>query len=122
MYRYPADLDLNDIVGSDLDQICLGGFDVQFVFSSKTRICVQSRVSVFENNDLSVVWDGKKHWSNLSFHRLLNATVQSYKVINDQTLEIQFSGALKLQLHDDSDQYESMQIYRTWDASGPIVI
>ncbi len=122
MYRFPADLDLNEIIGSNLDQICLGGFDVQFVFSSKTRICVQSHVSVFENNDLAVKWDGKNNWSNLSFHRLLNATVQSYKVINDQALEIQFSGALKLQLHDDSDQYESMQIYRPGDANRPIVI
>jgi hypothetical protein len=122
MYRFPADIDLNELIGSNLDQICLGGFDVQFVFSSKTRICVQSRVSVFENNDLAVVWDGKNNWSNLSFHRLLNARVQSYQVINDQTLEIQFSSALKLQLRDDSDQYESMQIYRTGDANGPIVI
>jgi hypothetical protein len=121
MYRFPEDLDLNDIVGSDVDQICLGGFDVQFVFGSKTRIAVQSRVSFFENNDVAAVWEDN-NWSNLSFQRLLNATVQSYKVINDRTLEIQFSGTLKLQLHDDSDQYESMQIYRSGDANGPIVI
>ncbi len=121
MYRFPANLELNDIVGSNLDQICLGGFDVQFVFGSKTRITVQSRVSFFENNEIAAVWD-EKNWNNLSFQRLLNATVQSYKVINEHTLEIQFSGTLKLQLHDDSDQYESMQIYRVGDANGPIVI
>lgn len=122
MYRFPADLDLNEIIGNDLDQICLGGFDVQFVFGSRTTIAVQSRVSVFENDDLLVAWDEKKNWSNLSFQRLLNATVKSYRVINDQTLEIQLSGALKLQLHDDSDQYESMQIYRKGDRNAPIVI
>lgn len=121
MYRFPVDLDLNDIVGSDLDQICMGGFDVQFVFGSKTRIVVQSSVSFFENNAVAAVWD-EKRWSNLSFQRLLNATVQSYKVINDHTLEIQFSGTLKLQLLDVSDQYESMQIYRAGDVNGPIVI
>ena len=122
MYRFPTDLNLNDIVGSDLDQICLGGFDVQFVFGSQTRIAVQSRVSVFENNLLTAVWDDTKSWNNLSFQRLLNKTVQSYKIIDDQTLEIQFSCALKLQLHDDSDQYESVQIYRRRDVNGPIVV
>ncbi|CAN5153105.1 hypothetical protein BH11PSE11_BH11PSE11_32400 [soil metagenome] len=122
MYRIPANLDLTDLVGADLEQICLGGADVQFVFGTKATVAVQSRVSVFENDDLVAEWDEEENWCSLSFQRLLNATVQGYRVINEQTLEIQFADGLKLQLHDESDQYESMQIYYAGDANGPIVI
>lgn len=122
MYRISVDLDLSDIVGSDLNQICLGRYDVQFVFGSKTTIAVQSRACFLDKEKVVAVWNDADNWSSLSFQRFLNATVQSYSVMNDRTLEIQFSGDLRLQLHDDSDQYESMQIYRKGEANGPIVI
>ena len=51
MYRISSDLDLRDIVGSEVEQIRLGRSDIQFVFGSGTTICVQSRVTLVERGD-----------------------------------------------------------------------
>lgn len=40
MYGVPADLDLTDLYGAGLDQICLGPFDLQFRFSTGHQFSV----------------------------------------------------------------------------------
>ena len=122
MYRFQEDLDLNDIIGETLDQICMGAFDIQFVFGQRIRITVQSRVSILDNNEIVAIWNDGENWTDLSFQRLLNLSVQSYKVIDDRTLEFRFSDELQLQFHDNSDRYECLQIYRKGDSGGPVVI
>jgi hypothetical protein len=122
MYRIPQSLDLEDIIGSDIQQIFLGRYDVQFCFGSNTRIAVQSRVTLIEGEMIIAAWDEKRNWTTLEFQRLLNEKVEGYYVPNDQTLEVRFSSGLVLQLHDDSDQFESMQIYPLGDIVGQIVI
>ena len=122
MYRISLDLDLRDIVGSEVEQIRLGRSDVQFVFGSGTTICVQSRVTLVERGDTIAEWDEEKNWTSLDFQRLLLIEVLSYAVPQERLLEIHFAGGLALQLHDDSDQFESMQIYLRGSANGPIVV
>lgn len=122
MYRIASDLDLRDIVGSEIQQICLGRSDVQFRFGSETAICVQSRVTLLEHGRTIATWDEKQNWTSLEFQRLLMIPVLGYSVPNDRLLEINFAGDLTLQLHDDSDQFESMQIYQRAVTNGPIVI
>lgn len=102
---------MNDIVGSEIQQIRLGRYDVQFHFGSGRTICVQGDVEVFERNTLVANWNEETNWSSTAFQALLNAQVLSYAVPNDRLLEIRFEGDLVLYLHDSSDQYESMQIY-----------
>jgi hypothetical protein len=110
MYRIPAHLDLGKMIGCDLNQIRLGRFDVQFVFDPAALITVQSRAICLKGDKIIASWDGEKNWDSLQFQILLNASVSSYSVVNDRTLEIQFSGDLKLQILDNSDQFESLQI------------
>src|SRR3979490_1852835 len=112
MYRIAADLDLRDIVGSEIQQICLGRSDVQFRFGSGTTICVQSRVTLVEHGRTVATWDEKENWTQLDFQKLLMIPVLGYSVPNERLLEIHLTGDLTLQLHDDSDQFESMQIYQ----------
>ncbi len=122
MYRIAQSLDLDDIVGSEIQQISLGRYDVQFHFGSRTRIVVQSRATLLERGEIIAAWEENRNWTTLEFQRLLNAPIEGYSVPDDRTLEIRFSSELVLHLHDDSDQFESMQIYPLGDAVGQIVI
>ena len=122
MYRIAQSLDLGDIVGSEIQQIALGRYDVQLHFGSRTRIAVQSRATLLEGGKIIAAWDEKKNWTTLEFQRLLNDPVEGYSVPDDRTLEISFKSGLVLRLHDDSDQFESMQIYPLGDVVGRIVI
>jgi hypothetical protein len=122
MYRISSGIDLKDIVGSEIHQICLGQFDVQFRFGSKTVICVQSRITLLDRGAIVASWDEKANWTTLEFQKLLNVPIIDYSVPNDRLLEIQFFGGLTLQLHDDSDQHESMQIYPRGEVVGQIII
>lgn len=111
MYGFPKDINLDDIVGSEIQQICLGRYDVQFLFGSKRRICAQGFVEVFEDSQLVAEWTEEGNWSSTAFQRLLNLTIASYKVLGERLLEIRFMGGFALHFHDSSEQFETMQIY-----------
>lgn len=112
MYRFPADLNLNAIIGYDLNLLGLGRYDVQLNFTgSGVLFCIQGRVSLKENGEVISTWDQKDNWSSLAFQKVLNATVKKYSIPHEKLLEIEFNQGLVLQLHDDTDQYEVMQIY-----------
>lgn len=102
-------LKLEGVVGSEIQQICLGRYDVQFLFSSGTRICVQSLVEVFEGEELVATWDEERNCTTTAFQKLM--MVDSCAVLSKQTMEIRFQNGLQLRLHDNSTRYESLQIY-----------
>ena len=110
MYRVHKSLDLSFLIESDLNQVGLGRHDVQFIFDSGSKICVQSRASVLERGSVVSEWS-ENGWSSLDFQKLLTCSVSGFTIPNDRLLQIEFTNGLSLQLHDDSDQYESMQIY-----------
>lgn len=111
MHGFSEDFKLDSVVGSEIQQICLGRHDVQFLFGSGTRICVQSLVEVFEGEELVATWDEERNWTTTAFQKLLGETVDSYAVLSKQTMAIRFQNGLQLRLHDNSTQYESLQIY-----------
>lgn len=111
MHGFSEDLKLDGVIGSEIQQICLGRYDVQFLFGSGTRICVQSLVEVFEGEELVATWDEERNWTTTAFQKLLSETVDSYAVLNKQVMEIRFQNKLQLRLHDNSTQYQSLQIY-----------
>jgi hypothetical protein len=111
MYGFSKDLKLEGILGAELHQIRLGRYDVQFLFCSGISIAVQSLIEVLQGDELIATWDVELNWTSSNFQKLLNVTVISYSVIDERTLEIQLHEELRLRLHDDSEQYESLQIY-----------
>ena len=112
MYGVPLDLDLQSIIGNDLNLVGLGKYDVQLNFDgSGVKICIQGDITLMEDKQVIAVWNEKGHWSSLAFQKLLNATVEGYAVPIKRLLEISFKNNLILHLHDNSDQYETMQIY-----------
>ncbi len=122
MYRIPKDLDIKDIIGYDLNLLGLGRYDVQLNFNgSGIKMCIQGNISLLQNDKLIATWDEEKNWSSIEFQKILNATVEGYSVPNEHLLEIKFKGGIVLQIHDNSDQYEAMQIYFD-DKTKPTII
>jgi hypothetical protein len=122
MYRFASDLRLDDLVGSEIQQICVGPADVQFHFGSGTCIAVQSRVTLVISGAALCEWSIPVGWSNCEFQRLFNCTITACAVLNDRLLEIRFTDGLALQFHDDSDQFESLQIYPKGSVIDQIVV
>jgi hypothetical protein len=67
-------------------------------------------------------WDEEAGWSSPMFQILLDEEVKSAHVPHDRLIELRFAGDVVLQLLDNSDQYESMQIYTEAGGSPAIVI
>jgi hypothetical protein len=116
MHGIPLDLDLTAIVGGFLTQICLGKYDVQFKFTNTTdaeyvAIHCQCRVVVLVGDTVISEWDDNYQWTSTAFMNILNLDVISYSVPDKTLLEIKFQDDYILKLYDDSEQYESMQIY-----------
>ena len=121
MYRVDKALDLSFLLGTDLNQIALGRYDVQFIFDCTSKICLQSRATVLLNGEEIAEWN-EDGWSSLEFQKILNESVLGFSVPTDRLIEIQFTNGFRLCLYDDSDQYESMQIYQPDPAKPMIVI
>ncbi|PBP94036.1 hypothetical protein [Pseudomonas congelans] len=110
MYGFDNDLKLEGILGAEIQQIWLGRYDVQFLFSSGSRIAIQCLIEVFQEEELIATWDEEINWTSTHFQKLLNVTVASYSVIDEETLEIRLHEELRILIHE-SKQFESLQIY-----------
>lgn len=122
MYGIPENLDLSIILGSDLNMISQGRYDVQFSFDASLTICLQGIASVLQNGIEIAVWNKENNWSSLGFQKLLNQSVEGVLLPNNRLIEINFKNGLVLQLHDSSDQYETMQIYFPNDSLPSVMI
>jgi len=122
MHGVPSDLIVEGLIGSDLQQICIGKHDVQFRFRSGTFIAVQGGARILKYETQVSVWTDEGSWDTLAFHELLNHSVTGYAVASNHVLRIDFDDGLVLELIDDSDQYESMQIYPNGELGSIIVI
>lgn len=112
MYGIPPDLKLDSLIGCDLNLLGLGRYDVQLNFDgSGITFCIQGGISLLKNGKIVAIWNEQNNWSSLAFQEILNATVKNYSIPNEKLLEIKFMNGFVLQVHDDSDQYETMQIY-----------
>jgi hypothetical protein len=110
MYRIPKDLNLEDIVGSTIGEICLDRFAIRVHFDTGVIISVEGNVTIKENGSVIATWDQADNWSGIGFQRILSFPVTHYSVVSERLLEIEFSNHVVLQLHDDMYQYESFNI------------
>jgi hypothetical protein len=123
MYGFPEDLNLNPIIGRDLNLMGLGRSDVQLNFSgSGIKICVQGPIEIIEIGEVIASWNEKGIWDSLNFQRVLNETVESFSIPRKDILEIKFSNGLILRLIDDSQQYEVAQIYFDDDSYSSVIV
>lgn len=119
MYGFPKDLDLNCLVGTHIPQLRFGIGDVQIIFSCDATLCVQGEIDVFFDGEVISSWRQESLWSSLAFQKLYNKVVRKVGFPNDRILEIQLEDNLCVRIYDNSDHYESLQI---WFPDGTEVI
>jgi hypothetical protein len=110
MHDLPADLNIDDIIGSVICQIRIGRYDVQFHFDSGRHISLTDKVIVMRNHQLIASWEEDSGWSTTAFFLLLNSSVQSY-IVQPRQLAMQLENGISVHLQALSNQYECMQIF-----------
>jgi hypothetical protein len=109
MYRIPNDLDLSSIVGEVTTQLRVGPFDLQFTFGLFS-FAVQSPVKLFRDGQIVGQWE-EGRWPDAAFYNIMNVDVTRCEVVNERLIVFDFENGITMHLEDNSDQYESMQIY-----------
>jgi hypothetical protein len=109
MYRIPKELDLSPVVGEFTTQVRVGQFDLQFTFGD-VNFTIQSPVNLFRNGKLIAHWEEGK-WPDPGFYEVMNTEVTRCQVVNDRLIVFEFANGIEMHLQDNSDQYESMQIW-----------
>jgi hypothetical protein len=111
MYKFPKDLDLNLLVGAHIPQLRFGIGDVQLIFSCHLHICIQGEIDIFLGEKVIANWMQGSLWSSLDFQKIYNKDVLRAHLVNDRTLEIELEDNLKILIYDNSEHYESLQIW-----------
>lgn len=109
MYRLKKDLDLSFLENLELIQVCVGIFQVQFVFESDVVLSVENTFKHSSNGTVSE-WRPNVVEAATSVLKLLGTTSKTIEAVNEQTLRLGFSNGDTLEMTDDSDQYESFTI------------
>jgi len=118
MYGIPEKLDLTPFIGTTLDYIGLGKYQIHFVFSGDPRK-EKDRVVMAEGywemrDSQSVVIDkatDNDDRDNYKIHRLLSLTVAGTKISPPESFTLVFNNGWTLTFVDDSSQYETCHIY-----------
>ena len=109
MYILPKDLNLEELVGQEVNMICVGPYDAQIKF--------EKGVTIQALNKLSGEVDGKKfvwfsgEWVDTS--NLLKVPKQEVVQIlreSDTELQIKLSNSVILSIYTEESQYESINI------------
>jgi len=111
MYGVPADLDLGLLGGAELTQVCLGLYQVQFLFHPVGTICVAGAWELLDAGGARL--DGRHDGPDrrpFQLHRLLGRRVAGFEVAAPDWLALRFEGGEVLRVFDDDPQYESFQI------------
>ncbi len=108
MYRIPQDLDLSKIVGQSTTQVLVGQFDIQFSFGD-VHFAVQSNIDLIRDGETIGGWR-EGLWPSSQFFEMLNVDVTEYEIPNDRAIIIRLRNDMEIHLHDNSDQFECMQI------------
>lgn len=121
MHGVSSNLDLSFCLGTPIEQIAIGKFDVQFRFGSGARICVQGKIEIHRGGTLIASWDEKVGWTSIGFQDILNVAADSISIPTDRRIDFMLGNGMMLSLFDSSEQFESMQIYSP-AAIAPIVV
>lgn len=111
MYGVPGDLPMQPFVGQNLDQICLGRFQIQLHFSGGGSIFLEGRWEL--RDEAGEIIDRAEDHENregYKIHRLLDVPVASFSIDPPRSFTLFFNNRLALAVFDDSDEYESFSI------------
>ena len=120
MYRIPKSLDLSSIVGQFTTQLRIGQYDFQFTLGN-VSFTVESSIKLYRGDTLVAHWEAAR-WPSAEFYDIMNVDVTHWETIGDTVIAIEFANGMSMHLEDDSDHYESMQIYFGDDPENRIII
>lgn len=111
MHGVPVNLNLDFLKGTDLTQICLGQYQIQFRFHPAGSISVEGRWELLDarGQSLDRSYDEPER-PPYQLHRLLGKQVASYEVSPPHWFSLCFESGETLRVFDDSLQYESFSI------------
>ena len=111
MYGVPADLPIQAFVGQELNQICLGRFQIQLHFSGRGSISIEGG---WELRDAAadIVDRAEEHDTQKSYriHRLIDSSVARCSIDPPRSFTLLFENGLTLTVFDDSEKYEAFSI------------
>jgi hypothetical protein len=110
LYGIPKDTDLSFLIGREVEQVCIGVFQVQFHFDQDVSIFVTGSFRYIDESGSAYEWLPKNHNLAARTANLLGLFVTDLTAEPSGTLTLAFSNAAKLIIFDDSKQYESYEI------------
>jgi len=112
MYGVPTDLPVERFVGHELNQVCLGRFQVQFHCSGTGSIFVEGRWELRDKTG-ALLDSVREHSERLSYqiHRILDVPIERAAVDPPRSFALFFKGGLALTVFDESEEYESFSIH-----------
>ena len=120
MHGFPAGMDLTPFVGVDLNQICLGRFQVNFCFNGAGTISCRGlwelRAPDGELIDAECPHESRDYYR---LHYILDQQVVRYAVDPPRSFTLVFGTGHALTICDDSEQYESVVM---WMDNGVVVV
>ena len=108
MHGFSADSNFRFLLGSIVEQVCLGQYETQIRLRPGVTISLEGRY-IHRIGTREIVQERSSSGPNELF-RLLGQTVTDATVMPPKSLAIGFSNGDSLTLTDDSDQYESFTI------------
>ena len=111
MYKFPSDLDLSHLIGCEVVQISHGPYNLSITLEPENHINIEGLWRLYDSSG-RLVDEGNEQEKKDAYriHQLLSHKIEQYKVVNPTTLALIFENKWKLELVDDSDQYESCSI------------
>ncbi len=115
MYGIPENLNLTFLLGAEVVQISLGSFDVQIHFHPEASIAINGSGWQLRDTEGKIIDQASQEpacdRTPFLLHRLLGRRVQAIQLSPPEWVEVQFEGGLVLRIIDDSEQYESFEIW-----------
>ena len=113
MGSIPADFTLDRLVGRQLNQVCIGPYDLQFRFDSEYFISCQGRVVVVLDIESTVVfWGDNPWWGDVApLPRLAGRDAVSWCVESSHEFSVTLIGEARLHFHSTDCTYEEFVIH-----------
>lgn len=108
----PADIThLSHLLHSQLIQVGVGEYDLQFQFHPSSNISVEGRCELLDNAaQLVDVWECGTRSVVFRFLELLGQSVVEVVIDSPKSFKLLFSKGQSLRVVDDSEQYESFSV------------
>jgi hypothetical protein len=110
MYKIDKAIDLTPLIGNELIQVCIGLYSVGLGFTNELNIAISGKYSLAKNESIFLNGYAEDPDANKILVCLLQQSIESARVVDNNILAINFSGDYCLSLIDDTDLYESFII------------